>query len=241
MALPVGEERAHQMTNTSDGVLRHLCFSTMTEPEVGFYPDSGKYVVFAGSAPGGPKEKRTLSKFLRGDAEAGYWEGEGTKRMAEQTAQIRDYRAGDAPEIARLFYETVRSVNRADYSEEQVRAWAPGVPDVEEWHARMADRRTLVVEEGGEVAGFAELEGDGHLDTLYLRKDVVGRGIGRRLYEAIEREARCQGLRRIFTEASITARPFFKRRGFRVVRERTVTVRGVSMTNFEMEKDLLPG
>ena len=41
---------------------------------------------------------------------------------------IRDYEGEDAPRVARLFYETVRSVNRADYSEEQVRAWAPGVP-----------------------------------------------------------------------------------------------------------------
>lgn len=76
MAFPVGEKWAHQIVNTSDRVLRYLCFSTMTEPEVGFYPDSGKFVVFAGSAPGGPKEKRTLTKFLRADAEVGYWEGE---------------------------------------------------------------------------------------------------------------------------------------------------------------------
>ena len=68
----------------------------------------------------------------------------------------------------------------------------------------MAGRRTLVAEEGGEVVGFTELEGDGYLDMLY---------------EAIERAARDQGSSRIFTEASITARPFFERRGFRVVRE----------------------
>ncbi|MDP9454801.1 MAG: GNAT family N-acetyltransferase [Actinobacteria bacterium] len=160
---------------------------------------------------------------------------------AGQTARIRDYRASDAPELARLFYETVRSVNRADYSEEQVRAWAPRPPDPAELHARAAGRRTLVAEEGGEVVGFAELEEDGHLDTLYLRKDVVGRGIGRKLYEAVEREARGWGLGRIYTEASITARPFFERRGFRVVRERSVMVRGASMTNFAMEKDLPPG
>ena len=159
--------------------------------------------------------------------------------MAEEI-RIRGYAAGDAPEIARLFYETVRSVNREDYSDQQVKAWAPGVPDPDEWHARMAARKTLVAEEGGEVVGFAELEEDGHLDMLYLREDAVGRGVGRGLYGAVEREARAEGLRRIFTEASITARPFFERRGFRVVREQTVVVRGVAMTNFAMEKPLPP-
>ena len=161
-------------------------------------------------------------------------------RTAVQNRGIRYYEAGDAPEIVRLFFETVRSVNRADYSDEQLEAWAAGVPDPEEWHARMAGRRTLVAEEGGEVVGFAELEYDGRLDMLYVRKDAVGRGVGRRLYEAIEREARDQGLGWIFTEASITARPFFEQQGFRVVREQMVSRRGVSMTNFVMEKEL-PG
>ena len=161
-------------------------------------------------------------------------------RTAVQNRGIRYYEAGDAPEIVRLFFETVRSVNRADYSDEQLEAWAAGVPDPEEWHARMAGRRTLVAEEGGEVVGFAELEYDGRLDMLYVRKDAVGRGVGRRLYEAVEREARDQGLGWIFTEASITARPFFEQQGFRVVREQMVSRRGVSMTNFVMEKEL-PG
>lgn len=158
--------------------------------------------------------------------------------MAAETTRIRYYEAGDTSEIARLFYGTVRSVNRADYSEEQVKAWAPEVPDPDAWHARMAGRRTLVAEEGGEVVGFAELEEDGHLDTLFCRQDTVGRGVGSFLYRAVEREAREQGIGRVFTEASITARPFFERWGFRVVREQTVVRRGVELTKFAMEKPL---
>ncbi len=102
----------------------------------------------------------------------------------------------------------------------------------------MAGRRTLVVEEGGEVVGFCELEEDGHLDMFYVRKDAVGRGIGRSLYEAAERAARGWDLGRIFTEASVTARPFFERRGFRVLSERWVSRQGVELTNFAMEKSL---
>jgi len=76
VALPAGESGAHQIINTSDEPLRYLCFSTMVEPDVMVYPDSDKIGLFAGSAPGGPKERRTLSKFLRGDAEVDYYEGE---------------------------------------------------------------------------------------------------------------------------------------------------------------------
>ena len=154
--------------------------------------------------------------------------------------RIRAYEAGDASAIVRLFYETVRSVNLADYSDEQVRAWAPSVPDPNEWHSRMAGRLTLVAEEGGEVVGFAELEEDGHLDMLYVRKDAVGRGVGKRLCRAAEQEARGLGLELIFTEASITARPVFEGQGFRVLHRNDLLVRGVEMTNFSMEKPLEP-
>jgi uncharacterized cupin superfamily protein len=76
VALPAKAEGAHQVINSSNEPLRYLCFSTMIEPDVLVYPDSEKIGLFAGSAPGGPKEERTLHKYLRGDAEVGYYEGE---------------------------------------------------------------------------------------------------------------------------------------------------------------------
>jgi len=151
---------------------------------------------------------------------------------------VRDYEMEDAGPICRLFYETVRAVNLADYSPEQVRAWAPEVPDPGTWHARMSGRHTLVAEDEDGVAGFAELEEDGHLDMLYSRRDRVGRGVGSRLYAAVEGRARDLGVERIFTEASITARPFFERQGFAVLRQNTVSRGGVGLTNFSMEKIL---
>ena len=76
VALPARAEAAHQLITSSESVLRYLCFSTMIEPDVMVYPDSGKVGIFGGAAPGGRKEKRTFSKFLRGDAEVGYYDGE---------------------------------------------------------------------------------------------------------------------------------------------------------------------
>ncbi len=151
---------------------------------------------------------------------------------------VRDYERGDAGPICRLFYETVHAVNLGDYSPEQVRAWAPDLPDPATGHERMSGRHTLVADEAGEVVGFAELEDDGHLDMLYCRADAVGRGVGSLLYEAVEERARGRGLGRISTEASITARPFFVRHGFAVLRRNTVWRQGTALTNFSMEKAL---
>jgi Acetyltransferase (GNAT) domain len=92
---------------------------------------------------------------------------------------IRDYRRSDAADLARLFYETIHSVNRENYSERQLDAWAPDLPDPEVWHLRMSRSCTLVAEENDELVAFAELEPDGHLNMFYCHKDAVGRGVGR--------------------------------------------------------------
>jgi uncharacterized cupin superfamily protein len=74
---PGGIESAHQIINSASVPLRYLCVSTMEEPDVGLYPDSGKFFVFAGSAPGGDKDKRSFAHVGRIADAVDYWEGEG--------------------------------------------------------------------------------------------------------------------------------------------------------------------
>jgi putative acetyltransferase len=153
--------------------------------------------------------------------------------------QIRDYERGDAVTIVRLFYDTIHSVNLRDYSTEQVQAWAPETPDPEIWHNRMIARHTLVAEQDGELLGFAELEPEGHVDMFYCRSDIVGRGVGWRLYAALEAKAVAMGLSRVSADVSITAQPFFTRCGFHVIQQQTVIRREISLTNFKMENTLI--
>ena len=44
---------------------------------------------------------------------------------------LRKYRTEDCESIAELFYETVHSVNAADYTPEQLDVWATGKVDLE--------------------------------------------------------------------------------------------------------------
>lgn len=73
---PGGPEVAHRIDNTSDADLRYLAISTMEEPEVVEYPDSGKFGVVAGSAPGSVRAERSLTFFGRRADSLDYWDGE---------------------------------------------------------------------------------------------------------------------------------------------------------------------
>ena len=154
--------------------------------------------------------------------------------------EIRDATADDASSVADLFYNTVLNVNVGDYSVAQVGAWAGPAPETEMWEQRIvADgsvRRMFVATQDVRVVCFAELERDGHLDTLYVHHEYQRCGIASALLDRIGAEARRLGLSRLYTEASITAEPFFRARGFSMVRPQVVEVRGHTFRNFVMEK-----
>jgi len=69
---PEGEAGGHRVVNDSGEPLRYLALSTMSEPDVTVYPDSGKFGVYAGSPPGG-REERTVSGYYRREDDVDYW------------------------------------------------------------------------------------------------------------------------------------------------------------------------
>ena len=89
-----------------------------------------------------------------------------------------------------------------------------------------------------QVTGFSNLDREGHIDVMFVSPDHQGRGVARTLLTHIETCARDQGIGRLFTEASITARPFFARHGFELIAEQEVPLRGQLFRNFRMSKTL---
>jgi putative acetyltransferase len=151
---------------------------------------------------------------------------------------IRSYRDEDASDLVAIFRDAVRTTARGDYTESQVTAWAPDLIDHAQFAQRCAAKLTWVAECELRVAGFSDIEPDGHIDMLYVHPDFQRRGVARALLTHIEKYARARGTERLYTEASITARPVFESVGFHVLAAQTVTVRGESMTNYRMEKQL---
>ena len=144
---------------------------------------------------------------------------------------MREYREEDQAEILSLFYETVHTVNAKDYNEKQLDAWAPQDNDYEHLNAALRNNLTLLAIEDGKITGFADIDENGYLDHLFVHKDYQRRGIASALCSRME-----EGFKRIETHASITARLFFEKRGYVVVKAQDVEIRGEVLRNYVMEK-----
>ena len=149
---------------------------------------------------------------------------------------VRRYNDDDLESLVTLFTETVDHVSIRDYSLEQVSAWAPNPPDLIRWRERLASLTLWVADSGSRLLGFCGLGADGHVDLLYTDYRFQRQGVARSLYQQVEIEARSRGVRRLFTEASITARPFFATMGFVIIRDQIVEFRGALFKNYAMER-----
>ena len=152
--------------------------------------------------------------------------------------KIRRYKQGEEEALWSLLYGTVHKINIRDYSRSQIEAWAPAEYDRTQWKEQLKKTNPFVAEENGRIIGFAELEYNGHIDCFYCAHNWQGKGIGRTLLAAIEAEALRQGISRLYTEASITAKGFFERMGFTVERKQLVSLRGEELTNYVMAKQI---
>ena len=145
---------------------------------------------------------------------------------------IRNYQSSDCKALSELFYHTVHTVNAKDYTPQQLDVWATGTVDLEKWNRSFTEHDTVVVLEGEIIVGFGDMDSTGYLDRLYVHADFQGQGVASAICDRLEQQVNGK----IVTHASVTARPFFEKRGYRLIKEQQVERQGILLTNFVMEK-----
>ncbi|MGN8631301.1 GNAT family N-acetyltransferase [Blautia sp. HCP3S3_G3] len=146
---------------------------------------------------------------------------------------IREYQSSDCDKMAELFYNTVHTINAKDYSKEQLDVWATGLIDLKNWDQSFQEHYSVVAVNDGIIVGFGDIDRKGYLDRLFVHTDYQRKGIASDICNCLEQAV--QG--NIVTHASITARPFFERRGYKVVKEQQVERQGIFLTNYVMIKE----
>lgn len=134
--------------------------------------------------------------------------------MSTPNYPLRPFLPGDTMALRELFAQSIEELTAEDYDEDQRVAWAATAADAEAFAKRLGEMVTLVVQLGGEYAGFASLRDNKTFDMLFVHPYHAGQGVGTALADAIERIARGRGASEITVEASDTAQPFFEARGY---------------------------
>lgn len=104
--------------------------------------------------------------------------------------------------------------------------------DLEKWDRSFKEHYSVVAVDNERIVGFGDIDNTGYLDRLYVHEEYQGQGIATAICDRLEQAARMN----IITHASITAKPFFEKRDYKVVKEQQVERQGIFLKNYVMEK-----
>jgi putative acetyltransferase len=151
---------------------------------------------------------------------------------------LRPFLPADVPMLAAIFVASIEELTGDDYSEAQQEAWAAVAEDEEAFGNKLAGQLTLIATIQNAPVGFASLKGADHIDMLFVHPSVAGQGVASMLVDALEKLAGARGAKILTVDASDTAEPLFKKRGYVAMQRNTVTVNGEWLANTTMQKTL---
>ncbi len=151
---------------------------------------------------------------------------------------FRTAHTADLHEMQQLFVDTVTNVCSKDYTEEQIQVWTSGVADNRRWLDRFDEQFVLLATIDDQIVGFGTIKDANYIDMFFVHKDFQGMGVAREIYRRLEDKAHELKSDYITSDVSITAKPFFEKRGFVVVQEQKVERMGVELGNYGMRKKL---
>jgi putative acetyltransferase len=151
---------------------------------------------------------------------------------------LRPFLPADAPILAAIFVAAIEELTGDDYSEAQQQAWAAVAEDEATFGKRLAGQLTLIATLQNSPVGFVSLKGADHIDLLYVHPGVAGQGVATMLVDALEKLAGARGAKSLTVEASDTAEPLFRKRGYVAMQRNTVTINGEWLANTTMQKTL---
>lgn len=133
----------------------------------------------------------------------------------------------------------IERVNARDYTREEVEDWASCGESAEHMKDLLArNDYVAALNEQDEIIGFSSMNAEGYLHSLFVHKDYQRVGVGGLLLSAVEKRAQEYGVSEITSEVSLTARPFFEKRDYEVMRAQKRRANRLKLTNFVMCKRL---
>ena len=162
--------------------------------------------------------------------------------------QLRQLLGSDHVELLEVYRRAVQSCPAKLYTSQQRLAWADqagsddmAVPPSPQLLTCLQRGQGLVSCDGdGGIAAFAVRDPVDRLALLYCRPDQQRHGHGRALIEAVEQQARSEGVTRLTTEASLVSHPLLEQLGWQRSWQEELMINGVWFRRFRLHKPLQP-
>jgi putative acetyltransferase len=110
--------------------------------------------------------------------------------------------------------------------------------NAERWMELVREQYVIKACFNDEIVGFASLKQGNYVDFLYVHGNHQGKGIAQQLLNALLVKAKIGGAVQVTSDVSFTAKPFFKKNGFKSTHKNDNKRGSEVLVNFRMFKNL---
>lgn len=159
--------------------------------------------------------------------------------MKNTSITIRTGKTQDIDQVWALFKLTIARDKSGKYSEEERKVWQNS-PQRERWEKAMVEQHFLLaeLETDKTLVGFISSTPQGYIDFIYVHPDHQRQGLAQLLLDYITEYANVMKIKKLSSDVSLIARPFFEKNGFKIVSRNENKLGKETLINFFVKKDL---
>ncbi|MBK1991426.1 GNAT family N-acetyltransferase [Campylobacter sp. 2018MI35] len=133
-----------------------------------------------------------------------------------------------------LFKQSVKTLCLKDYTQKQIKMWIK--IDKEKWEEKFKNNDVFIYEKEGKIASFISIINcQKILDLLFTHPNFIKQGLAQNLLDFALKNYL---YKEIYTFASLSAKDFFLKNNFKIVRENEVKRNDQILKNFLMKKEI---
>ncbi|WP_029271911.1 GNAT family N-acetyltransferase [Flavobacterium sp. KJJ] len=144
----------------------------------------------------------------------------------------------DLSEMQEMYIETIKWVCKNDYTPLQIDAWVSGLNNTERWLKVIHNQFVLLALIENKIVGYGTLKDGNYIDFFCVHKNYQRQGIADEIFIKLELEAKKENSKTMTADVSITAKPFFEKKGFIIKGEQKNIRLGIELINYKMEKEI---
>ena len=139
-------------------------------------------------------------------------------------------------EIQDLFKQTIMATCQKEYTLKERTVWSNAVQKTEKWTNSIQNEYFIIAIIDKKIVGFSSLKSNDYLNLMYVHKDYTRKGIANKMFKNIKAKSDELGGGKLSADVSKTARPFFEKKGFRVIKENKNLIENKIVINYRMSQ-----
>ena len=149
---------------------------------------------------------------------------------------LRQITIKDQPELKKVYFDSIQTLDNKVYSQEQKRAWSSQAWDNPNFDKSITQGKGWLLSEQGITNAFAVRFPDDRISLFYCKGKYQRKGYGSKLLYKLEDEAAKEGLKSLSTEASLISYLLFLKNDWEIIRKEKVTINNIFFERYKMMK-----